>query len=276
MDSEVIDSLKKIENDLWIETVWIETDNSEFDQCIKEIERVDPWEKIGRQITDTCNVTDIVDSSNETTDLEKFISNCRHHHSLNTAVFGGSTSSSCLRVIFSEIFCKIERFQHKIRDFITIADSFELSDEVNVIQEFKDSLPLSNEKLSNVLANPISTVITQIVSAFLNDVKFDDNFLLQLLLQRSLLRLYSVISILAMLLPVQTDDEVVKESFEEDQDGNVPAGSILAAAAATISQQILQFIAQLLEPDVKASHLESIYSSFKEEEMSNEMEFHPP
>ncbi|KAL0236254.1 hypothetical protein GEMRC1_002836 [Eukaryota sp. GEM-RC1] len=72
------------------------------------------------------------------------------------------------------------------------------------------------------------------------------------------------------------EDDIVEEdheaSSEEDQDDNVPAGLDPVSAATTISQQILQFIFQLLEPDVKASHLESIYSSFNEEEMSNEME----
>ncbi|KAL0249177.1 hypothetical protein GEMRC1_004410 [Eukaryota sp. GEM-RC1] len=44
------------------------------------------------------------------------------------------------------------------------------------------------------------------------------------------------------------------------------------AVGSAISQQLLNFIAQLLQPDVKASHLEAMYKEFTEEEICRELE----
>ncbi|KAL0235816.1 hypothetical protein GEMRC1_002398 [Eukaryota sp. GEM-RC1] len=134
-----------------------------------------------------------------------------------------------------------------------------------------------------MISFPISPLKTQIASALLKDLQIDNNSPREILVAKiastALFHHFYTIYVnscsdflLEHPATLLSDDKDVKDSFEEDQDDNVPSGIDPEAAAATISQQILQFIAQLLEPDVKASHLESIYSSFNEEEMSNEME----
>ncbi|KAL0236164.1 hypothetical protein GEMRC1_002746 [Eukaryota sp. GEM-RC1] len=228
-------------------------------------------------IEETCVVGDIL-LLKEGTNFEKFIANFAPSWLLQVE----DTVEESLRSRFTEIFSQIELFQLKLTDFVTIAEVFDLPDEFNSIHKLKDSLFVSTAKLSTVLANPISTVITQIVSAFLEGVQFDNKFPPETLVAKisstALFRHFytsyvnSSSNVMIELPAILLSDDEEGDIVEEDQEGDVPSGIDLVTVAATISQQILQFITQLLEPDVKASHLESVYSDFNEEEMFNEIE----
>ncbi|KAL0229614.1 hypothetical protein GEMRC1_013147 [Eukaryota sp. GEM-RC1] len=58
---------------------------------------------------------------------------------------------------------------------------------------------------------------------------------------------------------------------DNDHKTFVPTGFDCVAAASEISTQIQKFMNQLLDPNVKASHLESVYIFFNEDEITKEM-----
>ncbi|KAL0229599.1 hypothetical protein GEMRC1_013132 [Eukaryota sp. GEM-RC1] len=122
-------------------------------------------------IDETCLVGDIL-VLKEGNNFEKFIANLPPSRLLKVDV--GVESS--FRSKFNDIFAEIEIFQYKLSDLIIIADVFELYDEAKNIQDFKNLLHLSCEKLSKVLSNPVSPIVSQIVSALMKEIQIVDDF----------------------------------------------------------------------------------------------------
>ncbi|KAL0235062.1 hypothetical protein GEMRC1_001644 [Eukaryota sp. GEM-RC1] len=139
------------------------------------------------------------------------------------------------------------------------------------IESIKSAFKVQGEQeLFRILSDPISSSVIHISSSVFDVVQNLDKCFPENLSSVSKVTSTALFRYFLVNYINSGRDRIGDRDLDKDNRG--PCGLDPVAAVTTISQQILEFITQLLEPDVKASHLESIYSGFNEEEMSNEME----